>query len=217
MKSGKIQVEKGHYDFSKYVGKGRWMSYYYQIKEMVDSGAKSFLVIGKGDGLVPHIVEQIIRGGVVDTFDFDENLSPTYIGDIRNLCDIVKKEYDCIVCCQVLEHIEWKHFERVIKQINSICSSRVIISLPVYKLGFSIFIDFPRFHNKSWNIIIPRFWRNRLSRWNGEHYWEVGIKNHTQKDVLKVLERRFELVKEYFVPENTYHWFIILNSYKKEY
>ncbi len=46
----------------------------------------------------------------------------------------------------------------------------------------------------------------------GEHYWEVEIKNRRKKDILRVVKRHFNIVREYVVPENTYHWFIILEK-----
>ncbi|MCM1467223.1 MAG: hypothetical protein NC086_03670, partial [Alistipes sp.] len=127
----KTQVKKEHYNFDKYVDEARWMSYYYQVKEALASGSKSFLIIGKGDGIVPAIIQELVGlNGVVDTFDYDEQLQPTYIGDIRELSNVVTKKYDCILCCQVLEHLEYKYFESIIKEIDNICNSRVILSLP---------------------------------------------------------------------------------------
>lgn len=76
-----VQVEKKHYDFENYVNKQRWMSYWYQIKEALTSGCKSFLYIGKGDGIVVAILKELIKeDGIVETFDFDERLSPTWGG-----------------------------------------------------------------------------------------------------------------------------------------
>lgn len=215
--SGKyqIQVEKEHYDFKQYVDQKRWMSYYYQIREAVASGCSSFLVVGKGDGIVSSIISEILclEDCIVDTYDFDDRLYPTYIGDIRNLNSVVKKEYDCIICCQVLEHLEWQYFEKIIEQISSICNSRTILSLPMHRLAFSLIIDFPKFHNKVCNVIIPRFWKKKwIFKGGGEHYWEVGIKNRRKKDILRVVKRHFNIVREYVVPENTYHWFIILEK-----
>lgn len=93
--SGKyqIQVEKEHYDFKQYVDQKRWMSYYYQIREAVASGCSSFLVVGKGDGIVSLIISEILclENCIVDTYDFDDRLYPTYIGDIRNLNSVVKR------------------------------------------------------------------------------------------------------------------------------
>lgn len=56
-----MQIKKVSHSFDQYVTKQRWMSYHYQLKECVDSNSKSFLIIGKGDGIVPVILKQILE------------------------------------------------------------------------------------------------------------------------------------------------------------
>lgn len=221
MKNNKeqVQVTTEHYNFSDYTNEARWMSYYFQVKEAFESGCKSFLLIGKGDGIVPAILEQIFcldknnsksyKQAVIDTFDFDGNLAPTYTGNIKDIDKIVSRKYDCIICCQVLEHLEWRYFEEIIQKIYNICSSRVILSLPMRSLTFSFMVNLPLFRTNYWNIIIQQFYKRKLP-WNGEHYWEAGIRNYQKKDILKILKKYFKIIREYNVPQNTYHWFIIM-------
>lgn len=219
-----MQVEREHYRFSGYVNGGRWMSYYYQIKEALESGCRSFLLIGVGDGIVPVLLEKILHQKeddgepsheyfkyIVDTFDFDGSLSPTYTGDIRDLDSVVKKTYDCVICCQVLEHLEWQYFESIVEKMSRVCTEKVILSLPVRGFSFSAILDFPKFHHKFLHFVFPRFWEKKLP-WRGEHYWEVGVRGHRRKNVLNVLKKYFYPVRNYFVPENTYHWFVILEK-----
>ena len=216
-----IQVTAEHYNFDDYTDEARWMSYYFQVKEAIESGCKSFLLIGKGDGIVPAILGQIMclnnsndrlsseKQVIIDTFDFDKNLSPTYTGDIRSIDKIVSRKYDCIICCQVLEHLKWKYFEGIIKKIWDLCLIRVILSLPMRSLTFSFMVNMPLIHINYWNIIIPQFYKKKLP-WNGEHYWETLIKRYQKKDILKILRKYFSIIREYNVPQNTYHWFIIM-------
>lgn len=210
---GKMQVKKEHYSFGRYVDESRWMSYYHQINEALLSGCKSILIIGKGDGIVPAILKQLLNNTEhkVDTFDFDQELLPTYCGDIRDIRSIVSQKYDCIMCCQVLEHLEKKYFEEIIKELYFLSNSRLILSLPVHKFSFSIILDFPKFHHKVLNIVIQRLWKKNMV-WKGEHYWEIGIKGSRKKDILKLLSQYFVIRREYMVPENTYHWFAILDK-----
>ena len=199
-----MQVKKEHYDFFNYVSKERWMSYYYQIREAFEAECSV-----KGDGIVPAVLKGHIEK--VDTFDYDSALLPTYVGDLKNLNEIVKESYDCVVCCQVLEHIERQNFADIIWQISNICTKRMILSLPLHKISFSLCVDFPKFHHKILNIIITRFWVKRLP-WEGQHYWEVGIKGSYKKQILNILERYFNIGNEYIVPENPYHWSVILEK-----
>lgn len=202
-----IQVPKTHYSFDEYVDWRRWHSYYYQIKEAIDSGCQDFLIIGVGDGIIPLILTQY--GKNVDTFDYDKELNPTYCGNLKNIREIVNKNYECIICCQVLEHLEYKFFEDVISQLEKICNNRLIISLPVKKTELSIYMDLPksRFIKKI-ICVIPKFWIKDFP-FDGQHFWEVGVGRYPKKRIRKDIEKYFTIKKEYHVPGYTYHWFII--------
>ena len=51
------QVNREHYSFEKYFYKGRWMSYYYQFKEIIKvEGVKSVLEIGPGTNLIKDLI-----------------------------------------------------------------------------------------------------------------------------------------------------------------
>lgn len=211
------KVCKEHYKFDSYVDSARWMSYYYQIQEIlrtIDEGKEhsDILIIGKGDGIVPCILRCVLSSKYnVETFDYDEGLSPDILGDIRKLDVLVKRTYDCVVCCEVLEHLPWEYFESIIRKIQKVCVGKVIISLPVCKHSFSLMLDIPKFHHKMINIIIPRFWIKKMPE-GGEHFWEVGIWKRGRKEILRRLTKFFMIEKDYIVPENTYHWFIIMNQ-----
>lgn len=60
-----MQIKRVSHSFDQYVTKQRWMSYHYQLKECLDSNSKSFLIIGKGDGIVPVILTQILEKDVL--------------------------------------------------------------------------------------------------------------------------------------------------------
>ena len=70
-------------DFNKYVIRKRWMSYWHQVKEVLDTQPKSVLLIGIGNGIIPAILKE--KGIQVYTFDNDESLSPDFCGDLRNI------------------------------------------------------------------------------------------------------------------------------------
>lgn len=213
-----MQIKKVSHSFDQYVTRQRWMSYHYQLKECVDSNSKSFLIIGKGDGIVPVILKQILEREqnhngegeefIVDTFDYDEKLQPTYVGDVRKISEIVKKKYDCVVCCQVLEHLPWECFAPILNEIQRICRHTFILSLPLNRRSFQLEIAVCHLTFRIINIIVQRKWVTHFP-YKGEHYWEAGIKGNTKKDVLTVLKKYFTVERDYVVPENTYHWFLI--------
>lgn len=143
----------------------------------------------------------------VDTFDFASDLEPTYVGDVRYLKDYVKKRYDRVVCCQVLEHLEWDFFESVLQQISEICKDRFVLSLPLYRYPFAIEIETPWF-KKGLRFIIERFWVSQIP-WNGQHYWEVGIIKKRRKDILMILQKYFKVCSSKVAYGNSYHWFVV--------
>lgn len=208
------QVEKEHYNFIEYVSKERWMSYYYQIKEIMNCNVKQILIIGKGDGIISNVLKNSEGGGKyeVTTFDYDKELKPDIVGDVRYIQKYLSHQYDCIICCQVLEHLEWDYFEDIIKQLSLACRNRLILSLPQRNFNFRYKIDFPKIHIKKL-FTVPRLFEKSFKP-NGEHYWEVNCKFHSKKIIRDVVKRYFRIINEYSVFEHPYHWFLILN--KKE-
>ncbi|MFP4634095.1 MAG: hypothetical protein ACLFM9_03990 [Candidatus Aenigmatarchaeota archaeon] len=75
------QVSKSHY-FNNYDNKKRIMSYWYQIREVMNCDPNTVLEIGIGNGFVSSYLEN--RGYDVTTVDIDEDLNPDVIEDVRN-------------------------------------------------------------------------------------------------------------------------------------
>jgi hypothetical protein len=198
-----------HYSFCSYVTKKRWISYWYQIMEIIAFNPRNVLVIGCGDGIVVDCLKKY--GLSVDTFDLFADFNPTYLGSVTEIKSILgAKKYDCILCCQVLEHVPFKDFESIISQLKTLATKSLILSLPqkYSKIEFSLVlkdIKFPKIL-----YAIPK--KNRKLAPNGEHCWEIGVKGSSLKQVVTVLNKYFILSKQYAVPENPYHRFFILKN-----
>lgn len=154
----RVQVQKEHYDIGKYADPVRFTSYFYQV----DSALKNvkngnILVIGKGDGIVPAILNYFLKDRV-KTFDFDASLLPDYVGDLSEIGKTVTDKFDVVICCQVLEHIPYNHFDDILRQIKHICSGTFILSLPYRRINFTLTIDMPMFRHKTLNMDIPCFY-----------------------------------------------------------
>lgn len=132
----KKQVDKKHYNFLNYVDKPRWNSYYKQIEEVLKEENENVLIIGAGDKIVPNILKT--KMDEVKIFDIAEDLNPDYIGDILKVDNILEKNFDCVLCCQVLEHLPFDKFEKCIEKLEKITEKKCIISLPqqYIRLGF---------------------------------------------------------------------------------
>lgn len=207
------QVTIEHYDFEKYVDIPRWNSYYYQITEILKNNCKNILIIGKGDGIVPNLLSSLGNEIHITTFDFDQNLKPDIVGDIRDI-DILLPSciYDCIMCCQVLEHLEHQWFKPILAKFQKILIPQgiIIVSLPQHMLRLKLEFRFGRMKlKKLW--LFQKFWEGKYI-FNGEHYWEVGAKGFSKKDILAIYDEYFDVIREYSVFQNTYHWFAILRK-----
>ena len=210
----KKQVEKEHYEFLSYLDKARWNSYYHQIEEVLKSDSKSALIIGKGDGIVPNILREQIKE--IKVFDIAEDLQPDYLGNILELDSIVNREFDAVVCCQVLEHLPFKYFEFCIKNIEKKVKKRCIISLPQQNFVVSIAMKIPKFKEKKIKFFIPKLYKkfefNREG--NNEHYWVLNVKKYSIGRIRRILLKYFNLIDEYTVNENLSHRFFILEKKK---
>lgn len=210
------QVSAGFYEFSKYVSEPRWSSYYKQIDEILHCNAKSVLLIGAGDKLVPQIVNIVSPLISIETYDFDSTLKPDIYGDIRELSNKVNgRKWDAIVCCQVLEHLPYTEFEGILSQLSHCLkeNGKVIISLPDSggTLEFHIHIP-PRLLDINFLHKLPKLWR-RDFKFGGEHYWEINsAKIYTIRKIRAAIKREFNIDKEYVVRNNTYHRFFVLSK-----
>lgn len=203
-------TEPHYLSFDKYVKKKRWMSYWYQVKEVLASSPKSVLLIGVGNGVVPAILKE--KDIIVYTFDYDSSMNPDFCGDIRDIKNIVSGlKVDTILCCQVLEHVEFQYFPKIINDFENIAKNRVVISLPHCHIAFSGWLNLPILKSIEWKIIMPSFWIKRCF-FNHEHYWEVGMRNHSKKRIERILCEKFRILSKYHVTMNPYHLFYILEK-----
>jgi hypothetical protein len=60
------------------------------------------------------------------------------------------------------------------------------------------------------NIVIPMFYKKH--KFDGQHYWEIGKKNYTQKKIRKIMENIFKVKEIFTAKENTYHTFFLLEK-----
>lgn len=205
-----IQVNKNHYDFMRYVHINRWCAYYQQINEVVNSGASKVLIIGIGDGIVADMIKNIEPDTIITTVDFDSELNPDICCDICELSNSVEKEYDAIVCCQVLEHLPFDKFLLCLTELKKCMTNRgrLILSLPDSGLPLDIKLHTAHIHIR--NIIkICHFWYKDF-KFTGEHYWEINsAAKYSAHKIRKDIKKVFSIVDEYVFEYHTYHRFYI--------
>lgn len=207
MTRSKIQVPKGHYFNLKYDSKERWVSYWYQINEILSFKPKNILEVGVGNRTVSDHLKKI--GIKVTTCDIDKSLKPDVVASILNL-PFKNDSFDVILCAEVLEHLPFRDFQKSLKELQRVCKKAVVITLPHFsltnlylglklipyipKIEFSLKVDWPFKH-----------------KFEGEHYWEIGKKGYSLQKIKNEFEKSgFKVVKSYYPKENPRHQFFVL-------
>lgn len=193
-----------------YLYKGRWISYWYQLREVTSLvEVKSILEVGPGNGIVSRVLSKI--GYEVKTMDLDPNANPDFVQDIRNIKNVPPGSFDLILCCQVLEHIPYADFCRALKNLQNLSKMYMIISLPYTSRGtFKPYLKLnaipflkPVTWIRTFNIFPQRH------SFNGQHYWEIGKRGYKLKKILEDISNcGFEITKHYPIFENPYHYMI---------
>lgn len=213
----KVQVEKAHYDFAKYVSNDRWNSYYQQIIETLGcKDCKNVLYVGMGDGIVTDVLKK--AGKNVKNLDFDKALKPDYVGSVTEIKKALKKDwnkFDVILCCQVLEHVPYSEFEKTVEQLAECAQKRLIISLPNANRKVRLYLSGIKGTHKKLFLIKRHFKEN----WDlekdgsGEHYWEIDAKGcPTQQDIVEVLRKYIPRLGYYTLFDNPYHMFFVMDK-----
>jgi hypothetical protein len=107
----------------------RFIHYWQQIDEVMRLGPKSVLEIGPGDHTVSDF---LIRKGLdVVTADNDPAVKPDYLIDllVPNFKDKFDRKYDICLLSEVLEHISFKYFVRILVEIGELARF-IVISIP---------------------------------------------------------------------------------------
>lgn len=203
-----IQVRKKHYLNLAYDSKNRWISYWYQINEIIKSEPKTILEIGVGNKTVSDYLKKL--GYKVTTLDFDKALKPDIVGDIRSY-DFKNRTFDAVFAAEVLEHLPFKDFKKALKQIKKVVKKKVIISLPHFSITdmyFGIKI-IPYISKKEFSLKVDIPIKHKFL---GEHYWEIGKKNYKLARICNEIKSAgFKIDKEYYPKENPRHHFFILS------
>lgn len=204
-----IQVKKEHY-FRGYDTLPRFISYFYQFDLIRQTGAKNVLEVGIGNKTLANCLKS--NGIDVTTCDFDKNLKPDKVGDIRNL-PFRNDRFDAVVAFEVLEHMPFSDFKTSIKELWRVSRKYVIISIPYSSLFFEAIFNSPRFLRRIY-LHIPYFFLKPQR--SIHHYWEMGRKGYSTSKIRKMLKSRFRIIKEVKPYMNVSHHFFMLEKKDKE-
>ena len=201
------QVEKGHYDFKKYVTMNRWVSYYTQISETLAFKPLSVLEVGVGDGVFGAYVKSQTNVEY-KSLDIAADLKPDILGTIDAI-PLPDNAVDCAVAFEVLEHIPFEKVPKALSELMRVSRKNVIVSMPHFGPPIKFVLKLPFFKEIRLSFKIPY---HPMHVWNGEHYWEIGKKDTPPALVKQVISQHGKLVKDFVLFDNQYHHFYVLEK-----
>ena len=199
------QVRAEHYSWLEYTTRGRWSSYWHQIRLVLERGAETCLVVGNGDGIVPSLLE---RAGVrTTTVDIDPRLDPDTIADVRSL-PFPDRSFDCVLAAQILEHVRFETLDGALSEMRRVTRSSVIASVPQRGRAWELAVKLPFLRAFKAGGVLPARTRHRF---DGQHYWELGARDFRRSRLEAALRRHFTIAETFVVPDHPYHRFYALS------
>ena len=146
----------------------------------------SILEVGPGLGLVSSMLHN--AGYKVTTVDYLPNQYPH--NDIsfiqKKISDLSVDEikgFDCIFCCETLEHLLWEDVDSVLDKFFSSGNKWLIISVPyqAFQFDFRLYFNLYKF-KKNFSLKFFKFFKNFHFNLDVDpygHKWEVGYKKYS--------------------------------------
>jgi hypothetical protein len=156
----------------------QWMQVY--LLGTID--CRKILEIGPALGLVTSMLANI--GYDVETLD----QGPRAFGypdvvhhqkDLRGLRADEIRGYDAILCCEILEHIEWERVGSILSSLRDSGAKYLIVSVPY--MAFQVFAEvyFNKVTARQYFSMKKLLWRKHFSpEPPGGHQWEVGYRGY---------------------------------------
>lgn len=213
----KPQKNREHYFKPKYNNLERFISYFYQV-DLVSSLVKdriggAILEVGVGSGMASNCLKT--AGFSVITCDFDPDLNPDHVADIREL-PFEADFFGVVTAFEVLEHLPFGEFEKALSEIKRVSSRYVVISLPYRSTGWEVVFRFPGIRTFFGSNFLSLFLRIPLKfggiKTSGQHYWEIDGYNWRLGKIKKILKNHFKKVKIVRPVLDGYRLFFILEK-----
>lgn len=179
-------------------------SFSHQLHEIYRLKPGSVLEIGIGNGFTSSFLR---RAGIdVYTVDINPHLEPDLVSSIDDLPDkLINRQFDLVVCCEVLEHTPFENFEESIR-IFSQFSHNLFLTLPSYQtwIGFSGFVRIPKL--KPIPLSLGLLIRRHKQLEKSVHFWELGSQKSTSRsEIKKILLKYYKKLNHHRFHLNRYH------------
>jgi SAM-dependent methyltransferase len=199
------QVDTSHYRFDEYAFEGRFVSYYWQLKEVLAHKPSSVLEVGVGDRVFGNFIKNNTAVSYTSV-DIAEDLHPDVVGNILQL-PFADTSFDVVCAFEVLEHLPFTEFDRAVAELCRVARTHVVISVPHFgpMLSFSLKIPFVPQIRVALKIPFPK-----KHVFNGQHYWEIGKRGYPVSRIRSKLSAHGKLVRDFVPFNNPYHHFFVL-------
>jgi hypothetical protein len=202
-----IQVPPSHYS-AGYDSKRRFISYWYQIQEIINHAHGPVLEIGVGNGMVSSYLRK--HSIALTTIDHDPELKPDIVGDAKKL-PFKNNEFDLVAGYEILEHLQYEDALSALREMHRVAMHTVVISLPDSARTYSIESRLPLLGVVRTSLRFTFFPKEKSKI--AQHHWELGLRDfplaRVRNDITKI---GFHVEKEYSVFENPRHYFFILHK-----
>lgn len=194
------------YRFYQYDYQERWISYWYQIDEILKLEPRTVLEIGIGNKTVSDYLKK--QGLEVKTLDTNEDLKPDFIANVISM-PLADDSFDVVLCAEVLEHLSFEDFEKALLELKRVSRKYIVLSLPHFGPPVKISFKIPFIKETKIAFKIPF---SISHKFKGEHYWEIGKKGYSSRKIRNIIKKYFKIKKEFIPFENQYHHFYILEK-----
>src|SRR3989344_622541 len=167
------QVDKSHYAFSRYAFEGRFVSYYWQLREVLALNPQSVLEVGAGDRVFGNFLKNNTDVPYL-CVDIAEDLHPDVVGSVLAL-PFADKSFDVACAFEVLEHLPFEKFDTALAELSRVARTHIVISLPHFGPMLSFSFKAPLLPQLRVAFKIP-FLKKHI--FNGQHYWEIGKRDY---------------------------------------
>jgi methyltransferase family protein len=196
-----------------------WLSYFHQVNEILRIAAPGdrILEVGPGNYFTTDVLRRL--GFQVVTVDMDPAAGADMTADLRDL-SLEEESFDVICCFQVLEHIPFADFGKILARLGAASRRYCLLSLPEPGIELGVMLRIPpgwlprRFRRLGDGI--PLFMKVSRSRpmdprpWP-QHQWAVGRRNFSRATVEGEIERAgFRIVRKFNAPQAMYFLFYVL-------
>lgn len=200
------QVDRSNYRFSSYSFEGRFVSYYWQLKEVLSLNPASILEIGVGDRVFGNFVKDNTHAAYT-SLDVAQDLRPDVVGSILQL-PFADGSFDVACAFEVLEHLPFEQFDRALVELCRVARTHVVISLPHFGPMLSFSLKIPFVPQMRVALKIPFLKKHTF---NGQHYWEIGKRGYPARLIRTRLSAHGNIVRDFVPFASPYHHFFVLH------